>query len=68
MGEGTRPARDIILLLCLDIINAHSFVRVFPSLWTECSQQTRVRKEGREGERERGRGDELFEAERVVKL
>lgn len=35
-------------------------------LWTERSQQTRGRQEGREGERRRG--DELSETERVVKL
>lgn len=30
-------------------INTHTFIRVL-FLWTECSQQTRGRKEGREGE------------------
>lgn len=47
---------------------AQYYLRVSSEL--KCFQKPRGREEGREGrrERERPRGDELFEAERVVKL
>lgn len=37
-------------------LSTHTFIRVL-FLWTECSQQTRGRKEGREGGRVRGKGE-----------
>ncbi len=67
LREGTKAARDLILLFGSDF-KTHTLSRrnsYFCGLSVQ-SRQGVGRKEGRE--RERRRGDELFEAERVVKL